>query len=60
MCGNTEKKRNKIVLPDELQKEMLNFFMKTSIPRITRKRREAENELSEISEMSETKGQDIK
>jgi len=56
MSENTNIKTNKIVLPDELQKEILKFFMKTSIPRITRKRREAENEKN----LSETKGQEIK
>ena len=54
MCENDKKK---IVLPDELQKEMLKFFMKTSIPRITRKRRETEKEKA-LS--NETKGQELK
>ena len=32
-----EKERKKIVLPKELQIEMLKFFMKTSIPRKMRR-----------------------
>ena len=35
-----ENQKKKIVLPKELQIKMLNFFMKTSIPRKMREERE--------------------
>jgi hypothetical protein len=38
-----EKEKKKIILPDELQKEIMKFFLKTSIPRIARKKREEQN-----------------
>jgi len=54
---NNEDKR-KIVLPDELQKEMMRFFMKTSIPRIAKavKEKRKNKTLSE----SEGEGQETK
>ena len=36
----TENNQEKIVLPEELQKKMLKFFMKTSIPRKARQEKE--------------------
>ena len=33
-----QKEQEKITLPKELQKEMLEFFMRTSIPRIKKER----------------------
>ena len=47
--GNEEKG---IVLPRKLQIEMLQFFLKTSIPRIKAEKKKAEdkNPLSEISD----------
>ena len=33
-----EDKKEKIILPEELQKAMLEFFLKTSIPRIKREK----------------------
>jgi len=44
MSKNADKQ--KIVLSDELQKEMMRFFMKTSIPRIAKEKRK-EKTLSE-------------
>lgn len=38
-----ENKDKKMVLPKELQIKMLNFFMKTSIPRKMREEREKDN-----------------
>ena len=40
-----EGKNGKIILPKELQREMLKFFLKTSIPR---KKQEKERLLSEL------------
>jgi len=57
MCENAETKTNKIVLPDELQKEILKFFMKTSIPRIAREKKQAKQNNDALSE---TKGQNTK
>ncbi|MCL2507767.1 MAG: hypothetical protein FWF05_01185 [Oscillospiraceae bacterium] len=48
---NNELKRE-IILPEELQKRILKFFLKTSIPR------KARQEKIEKA-LSETKGQDI-
>ena len=39
-----EKDQEKITLPKELQKQMLEFFMKTSIPRIKKERLQREQE----------------
>jgi len=44
------KEEDKIILPIELQKQMLKFFMKTSIPRI---KQEKINLLSEKNQMGE-------
>ena len=41
----------KIILPDDLQKRMLKFFLKTSIPRKVKQERERlKNNQSEFSE----------
>ena len=45
-------KNKKIVLPVEVQKDILKFFLKTSIPRIAQQERE--------KALSEKKGQEIK
>ena len=45
--------KKKIILPEETQKNILKFFLKTSIPRIARQEREKKA-------LSETKGQEIK
>ena len=37
----------KITLPKELQKEMINFFLKTSIPRKKKEQQEKQSILSE-------------
>lgn len=37
----------KITLPKELQKEILEFFLQTSIPRIKKKKKQEKNQLSE-------------
>ena len=43
-----EREPERITLPEELQLDMLKFFMRTSIPRIVKKQREqAENSLSD-------------
>jgi len=43
--------QEKIVLPKDLQLEMLEFFLRTSIPRIKKeKQQEAKNFLSENSD----------
>jgi len=50
-----EKTTEKIVLPDEVQKSMLKFFMKTSIPRLARQKREkalAEKEKQEQDDLT--------
>ena len=54
--------KEKIVLPEKLQKEILKSFLKTSIPRIARKKREEQNKKAlSISEISEKKeGQENK
>ena len=41
-----EKEKKKIILPKELQIEMMKFFMQTSIPRI---KQEQERDKSELS-----------
>jgi len=47
----SEEKPEKIVLPKDLQLEMLKFFLRTSIPRIKKeKQQEAKNSLSENSD----------
>ncbi|MCL2106083.1 MAG: hypothetical protein FWH26_03345 [Oscillospiraceae bacterium] len=51
MSGESQEK---IVLPKQLQIEMLEFFLRTSIPRLAKleieKQREAESSLSEKSD----------
>jgi hypothetical protein len=42
-----EEVKQKIILSDELQKSIMNFFMKTSIPRKARQEREKLKALSE-------------
>jgi hypothetical protein len=44
-------KKEKITLPDELQKEMFKFFLKTSIPR---KKKELEEKANLLSENQKT------
>ena len=46
-----DEKKEKIILPDELQKEMFKFFMETSIPR---KKKEAEEKARSLSENQKT------
>ena len=46
----------KIVLPEKLQKEILNFFLKTSIPRLAKEKREKRKNKA----LSEEKGQEVK
>ena len=46
----------KIVLPEELQKEMMKFFMRTSIPRKARQKREQEK----IKALSDKEGKENK
>jgi hypothetical protein len=42
--------KEKIVLPENLQREMMKFFMKTSIPKIVeRNRRNSENHQTPLS-----------
>jgi len=41
MENENTQKQEKITLPKELQKEMMKFFMKTSIPRIKKMKIEA-------------------
>ena len=49
----SEEKQEKIVLPKQLQIEMLQFFLRTSIPRIAKeKQQQAESSLSEKSDRS--------
>ena len=48
-----KKEQDKIILPKELQVEMMKFFLKTSIPR--KKRLEMEKEQSRLSN-SEDRG----
>ncbi|MCL2360677.1 MAG: hypothetical protein FWC73_02550 [Defluviitaleaceae bacterium] len=43
MNKSNKEDRQKIVLSDELQKEMMSFFMKTSIPRIAKEKRKNKN-----------------
>jgi len=50
--SNEEKGNEKIVLPKKLQADMLQFFMRTSIPRKMIKEQEAKNSLSEKSDRS--------
>jgi len=48
-----EEKQEKIVLPKQLQIEMLEFFLHTSIPRLAKeKQHETESPLSENSDRS--------
>ena len=42
-----DEKKEKITLPDELQKEMFKFFLETSIPR---KKKELEEKTCSLSE----------
>ena len=51
---NVEK--GKIMLSDELQKEILKFFLKTSIPRIAKQKRNNTKEKT----LSQGEGQEIK
>ena len=44
-------KKEKIILPDELQKEMFKFFLETSIPR---KKKELEEKARLLSENRKT------
>jgi len=46
-----DEKKEKITLPDELQKEMFKFFMETSIPR---KKKELEEKARLLSENKKT------
>jgi len=47
----SEENREKIVLPKRLQIEMLEFFLRTSIPRLAKeKQQKAESSLSEKSD----------
>jgi len=49
--GMDEREPERITLPEELQLDMLKFFLRTSIPRIKKeKQRQAENSLSEKSD----------
>ena len=50
---NNEKDKKKIVLPEELQRSILKFFLKTSIPRLAR-----QEELNKS--LSEKKGLEMK
>jgi len=47
----SEKSKKKIVLPVEIQKSILKFFLKTSIPRLVRQEQMNKS-------LSEKKGQD--
>ena len=40
--GNMDEGKRKIILPEELQIEMMKFFMKTSIPKIKQEKWEEE------------------
>jgi len=53
MEKTSNKDKKMIVLPDELQEEMLKFFMKTSIPRIAKEKRKNKA-------LSEKEGKEIK
>ena len=44
MKGNTADTKGKIILPENTQREMLKFFLKTSMPRI-----EAEGKMQQTS-----------
>ena len=46
-----DEKKEKITLPDELQKEMFKFFLETSIPR---KKKELEEKTCSLSENEKT------
>jgi len=50
-----EEQQEKIVLPKQLQIEMLQFFLRTSIPRLAKQKQEqeAKSSLSEKSDRSE-------
>jgi len=54
-----EDAKTKIVLPDELQKKILKFFLKTSIPRIVKETRE-KNKASDAKNENLSKGEDRK
>ena len=47
---NEQKEQKKIILPREVQTEMMKFFLKTSIPR---KKREKQSRLSNTNDRSE-------
>jgi len=47
--------KQKIVLSEELQKEMMRFFMKTSIPRIAKEKRKNKTLSKSEGEGQETK-----
>ena len=51
------KNNRKITLPEETQKNILKFFIKTSMPRIAKQQRE-QRELTEPKALSEIKGQE--
>ena len=62
--GNIDAKKNvglhnKIILPEETQKSIMKFFLKTSIPRIVKQQREDKETKNKIA-LSEIKGQEIK
>ena len=48
-----ECEKDKIILPDELQKDILKFFLKTSIPRKAKQEREKNNLLKKESQVQE-------
>jgi len=45
--GMDEREPERITLPEEMQLDMLKFFLRTSIPRIKKEKQQAENSLSE-------------
>ena len=49
---NEQKERKKIVLPKEVQMEMMRFFLRTSIPKIKRAKEE-QTRLSKTNDGSE-------
>ena len=51
-----DEKKEKITLPDELQKEMFKFFLETSIPR---KKKELEEKARLLSENQKTDRSDM-
>ena len=52
-CENGEKNEKKIVLPADVQKRILKFFLKTSMPRLIRQERMNNS-------LSETEGHEMK